>query len=679
MTINSTINKVQQNGNGVTTAFPFGYYYTAPGDLVVKTTDLSVTPNVDTLLVLGTDYTIAGNASIGVAGFSSATINMTVAPPSTKRVTIQRIVALVQGISYPETGPFPAKTHEGALDYLTIITQQLSEQYSRSLQYPATDAAGATGVMPNASTRANLFLGFDVNGNPVAAAGTTTISFVGAPTGSVPFAGVAGVPTYDVNNFYWNAVSHILSVNTGGDTTGTDAINTYYQHDSYLPNSAVGALTGAAFSGISASTSRGTGLVPLINQANDLIGGVGCYAYSGASPAYNTHAAAVGRVIGVTTNNLGGQYEIWAKADGGILTLAATFTSTGLNNSVIGATTPLAGTFTTLNATTTPTTNFASTAVPNMIALMNSDEGGFKNVFRNGCHFVNQRGTSGTMTAGTSAYTSDAFIVGCTGANTAWAIGTGAGTDGAHGYYLNLTGNTGMTDTFVRTRIEGSIASKLASQQATFQITLFNNTGAAITPTLTVKYANSVDNFGATTAIITSQALQSAANGTWQTLCYTFAAGNNPANGLEVTVDFGTVINTNAKNVGIAAWDLRATPGITTGLNSNPPQFEFRPIGVEMIICKRYYQLLGSELGSLTCWAYATAAGNTGQTLTWHEMRTQPTATIVGTWVATNCAQPLFNVAGKCSGSLYTTITATGTSVFANNNAGNCITLSAEL
>ena len=150
-------------------------------------------------------------------------------------------------------------------------------------------------------------------------------------TGAVVFAGAGGTLTDDSAAFYWNTAvtggtsSTSLNVDTNNDFNGTDSINVYYQVDAYLPNSAVvDAANSSQVPGLSVSTSRGTGTSPSLSLANDLIGKVGYWAYSGASPAYNEHANIKAYVTGATANNLGGEIRIATKADNGILATALT-------------------------------------------------------------------------------------------------------------------------------------------------------------------------------------------------------------------------------------------------------------------------------------------------------------------------------------------------------------------
>jgi hypothetical protein len=53
-------------------------------------------------------------------------------------LTMYRDSALTQEKQYPRTGPFPAQTHEGALDYLTMQNQEQSEMISRCARVPIT-------------------------------------------------------------------------------------------------------------------------------------------------------------------------------------------------------------------------------------------------------------------------------------------------------------------------------------------------------------------------------------------------------------------------------------------------------------------------------------------------------------------------------------------------------------
>ena len=53
-----------------------------------------------------------------------------------EKLTVYRISQIIQDKDYPRTGAFPAATHEGALDYLTMQNQEQQEELNRTLKVP---------------------------------------------------------------------------------------------------------------------------------------------------------------------------------------------------------------------------------------------------------------------------------------------------------------------------------------------------------------------------------------------------------------------------------------------------------------------------------------------------------------------------------------------------------------
>jgi hypothetical protein len=216
--------------------------------------------------------------------------------------------------------------------------------------------------------------------------------------------------------------------------------------------------------------------------------------------------------------------------------------------------------------------------------------GGFLNKFRNGTMDVWQRGTSVTATT-SGGYTADGWIVVPSGASV-----TAQRASGGHltVYSLQVTGASGITDVIVKQRIESFIAAPLTSQTATVQARVYNNTAGSITPLLTVKHAGSADNWSSPVIDVNAASLQSLANGQWTQIAYTFAASSSSANGLEISFDFGNNFGSSSNTIQITEVDIRATPGVSTGLNSNPPPPELRPVAAEIGFCQRYYAIGGS-------------------------------------------------------------------------------------
>ncbi|PXX37652.1 MULTISPECIES: glycosyl hydrolase family 28-related protein [Burkholderia] len=158
MTVSSSTSRADYNGNGATTLFPVPFYFLDPTHIKVQRTDFSTTPPTTALLVLNSDYTVSG-AGVQQGG----SIITAIAPTAGQRITILRNVPFTQLTHYVPNDPFPAATHEQALDQLTMEVQQINEVATHALSFPTYETPQAT--VPPASIRASTMLGFDANGN----------------------------------------------------------------------------------------------------------------------------------------------------------------------------------------------------------------------------------------------------------------------------------------------------------------------------------------------------------------------------------------------------------------------------------------------------------------------------------------------------------------------------------
>lgn len=152
MTVSSTTSRVSYAGNGSTTAFTAPFPFLANADLVV----IRVTNGVETTLVLSTDYTVTG------AGGTSGTVTCTVAPASGSTLVIYRDPAVTQLVDYQPNDPFPANTHETALDRLTMISQRLKDLTTRAMRLSDGDVSGASTTLP--SPESNKVIGWNSGG-----------------------------------------------------------------------------------------------------------------------------------------------------------------------------------------------------------------------------------------------------------------------------------------------------------------------------------------------------------------------------------------------------------------------------------------------------------------------------------------------------------------------------------
>ena len=200
MTVSSTTTKVSYSGNGSTTVFAYTFKIFADADLtVIVRTDATGAESTKTLT---TDYTVSGAGDAG-----GGNVTMVVAPASGETLLIKRSLDLTQSTDYVPNDPFPAATHEDALDRLTFIAQQQSEELGRAIVFPETDTASTT--IPDSVTRANKFLGFGASGE------ITTLASTGAAPSSV-----------DTGNIVDDAVTQAKIANNavGTDQLAADAV-----------------------------------------------------------------------------------------------------------------------------------------------------------------------------------------------------------------------------------------------------------------------------------------------------------------------------------------------------------------------------------------------------------------------------------------------------------------------
>jgi hypothetical protein len=134
MTVNTSTSTASYIGNGVTVGFPIPFYWLVDTD--IKVSKKVAATGVVSVLTLNSDYTLtgAGNGSGG-------TMTMAVAPAAGDSLYVERSVTIVQQTAYPTNGPFPASSHERALDRLTMIAQELKSTQALAL---VRDPLGST-------------------------------------------------------------------------------------------------------------------------------------------------------------------------------------------------------------------------------------------------------------------------------------------------------------------------------------------------------------------------------------------------------------------------------------------------------------------------------------------------------------------------------------------------------
>lgn len=153
MTVSIETSKVQYVGDGTTTVFsvPFWFFETTH----LRVTKLTGTVEVD--LTLGSDYSVAG-----ANDRNGGSITTTTAPAAGAKLTITRKVPLTQETDYVPNDPFPAESHEDALDKITQIVQQLDGVVQSSIHL-SVSTTGVSSEFP--PPEASALIGWNTNGD----------------------------------------------------------------------------------------------------------------------------------------------------------------------------------------------------------------------------------------------------------------------------------------------------------------------------------------------------------------------------------------------------------------------------------------------------------------------------------------------------------------------------------
>lgn len=162
MSVSTYATKEQYNGNGITDIFPFTFRVTLSSDIFVIVTDAN---GIDIPQTENTEYMVTINEDL-VGG--NIIFDEDYIPTFGSIVSVYRLVDLTQETVYVENDPFHAKTHEEALDKLTMITQQLDEALGRSITIPITSTITDLKISP----KPNMLIGFNSDASALALYGT---------------------------------------------------------------------------------------------------------------------------------------------------------------------------------------------------------------------------------------------------------------------------------------------------------------------------------------------------------------------------------------------------------------------------------------------------------------------------------------------------------------------------
>jgi hypothetical protein len=265
----------------------------------------------------------------------------------------------------------------------------------------------------------------------------------------------------------------------------------------------------------------------------------------------------------------------------------------------------------------------------NLASLNGGQLGGMRNRIINGGMAIDQRnaGAAQTITAAAAlAYSVDRWYAYCTGANATGQRVQGA-TVGQFRY--QLAGAASVTAIGFGHRVEQANSASLAGATATLSVDLANS--LLTTVTWTAFYANTADTFGTLASPTRTQIATGAFTVTSTVTRYSTNISIPAAatTGVEIVFTVGAQTSGN--------WTIGGVQ-LEPGAVATP--FEQRPIGTELALCQRYFEVLRLDVRRGSSEAGQSQWEQTGFRVT---KRTAPTCNSGTLVVAVNVTTDTFN------------------------------------
>jgi hypothetical protein len=175
MTVSSTLSKITYVADGSTIDWNFPFSVTSASDIQLLLTSL----DGEATFVDPSNFTVTLNSAVAPnptieGGFVEYPIGGPPLAAGSDFITILRILPDVQGTSLANQSTLYQTVIEAALDYVTMLTQQLTLGVQRRISVALSDPTPA--ALPPVAQRANMAAFFDASGNLTA----------GAPAGGIP-------------------------------------------------------------------------------------------------------------------------------------------------------------------------------------------------------------------------------------------------------------------------------------------------------------------------------------------------------------------------------------------------------------------------------------------------------------------------------------------------------------
>ena len=340
MTVSSTTTKVSYSGDGSTTVFAYSFKIFADADLRVIE---RASDGTETVKSLTTHYTVSGAGTD-----SGGNVTFGTAPASGVTVIIKRNLTLTQGTDYVANDPFPAESHEQALDRLTFIAQGIQEELDRTIKASETNTISGAEFTVSASDRANKVFAFDASGDLAVTQEIGT--FRGDWAASTAYKQRDLVKDTSTNN--------IFIVNTAHTSSGAQPLTTNANSAKYDlivdAASATTSATNAAASATTATTQASTATTKAAEAATSATAS----AASATAAAASETAAAASETASAASETASAASETASAAS----QTAAAASATSASSSASTATTKASEASTSATTATTKATEAASSA-----------------------------------------------------------------------------------------------------------------------------------------------------------------------------------------------------------------------------------------------------------------------------------------------------------------------------
>ena len=179
MGISSLQNRSDYTGNNSTAVYAYAFKIQSNTHLLVTKRD---TNNVETTLVLTTDYTVSPT---GVNNENGGTITLVAGNlPTDYKLTIRRVVPLTQDSDFRNQGDFFPESHENAFDLGVMGAQQQQDEINRSIRVPETVSTDEFDPSLPATITPNAYLAINSTGKELTLISAAITDGITLPAGN---------------------------------------------------------------------------------------------------------------------------------------------------------------------------------------------------------------------------------------------------------------------------------------------------------------------------------------------------------------------------------------------------------------------------------------------------------------------------------------------------------------